>query len=267
MLGRSTPKDYPPRWSHALKRVQAGDDKPGSGDDQPCGDHYIADEMQCHQEGGNVSPEGGVPAAPGWSQIPDSPEVLQSYKTKVARKPQGQGGRVALSVAELNMALRHGRYAIVSAGRNNESPADANLTDEQINARSDSLEQDLVNAGYMYSPGRGKYQGATEDSFLVMAHEAETKDVIAMGKKYNQDSVIIGDKGRQQMIFTTGPNAGQAFAGVGMEELDDSVTDDYTKMHTAEGQSVKYSLNFDFDNMRRAIARTLATLRRMLSQP
>lgn len=273
LLRPKLPETRSPLWSSALRRVQAGgalagDDKPGSGDDQRCGDHYIADEFECHKGGGGrAAPKSGVPAAPGWSAVPAAPGTLQSLKAKIARKPQGQGGRVALSTAELSRAIKHGRYAIVSAGRNNKSPADANLTDEQINARSDSLEQDLVRAGYMYSPGMGKYQGATEDAFLVMAHEAETKDIIAMGKKYNQDSVIIGDKGQQQMIFTTGPNIGQAFAGAGMEELDDSVTDNYTKMQTADGELVTYSLNFDFDNMRRAIARVLAALHRMLSQP
>jgi hypothetical protein len=266
MLGRSNPKTYPPRWSSALKRVQAGDDEPGSGDDQPCGDHYISDEMQCHQDGGGF--EVGTPAAEaGWSQLPDSPEVYQSYKTKVARKPEGQGGRVDLSTAELNMALQQGRYAIVSAGRNNQSPEDAQLTDEQVSARSDSLERDLVGAGYMYSPGKGKYAGDSEDSFLVMAHEAETKDVIALGKKYNQDSVIVGDKGNQQMIYTTGPNVGQAYIGSGMEELADDVADNYTKMDTADGVEVTFSLNLSFDQTHRAISQILAALQRMLSQP
>jgi mannose-6-phosphate isomerase-like protein (cupin superfamily) len=32
--------------------VPAGDEEPGSGDDQPCGEHFISKDMECHEGGG-----------------------------------------------------------------------------------------------------------------------------------------------------------------------------------------------------------------------
>ncbi len=37
--------------------VPAGDEEPGSGDDQPCGDHFISKDMECHK-GGSGATEG-----------------------------------------------------------------------------------------------------------------------------------------------------------------------------------------------------------------
>ena len=37
--------------------VPAGDEEPGSGDDQPCGDHFISKDKECHREGSGA-PEG-----------------------------------------------------------------------------------------------------------------------------------------------------------------------------------------------------------------
>jgi hypothetical protein len=253
MLGRSTPKTYPPRWSSALKRVQAGDDEPGSGDDQPCGDHYISDEMQCHQDGGGMTQN--APDS-NW-EVPVGDAEFSSYKQKVARKPQGQGGPVGLTASDLTAALTKGRYAILSAGKNPNNAEDMQLSDEQIDQRSGALQQDLVQAGYMFTPAEGRYGGESEGSFLVMAHETETQDVVALGKKYNQDSVIVADKGQQQMIFTTGENAGQAIVGEGFEALPED-SPEYTEIQTEDGQMVKFSLNFDWDHFRKAVARLLA---------
>ena len=38
--------------------VPAGDEEPGSRDDQPCGDHFISKDMECHQGGGSAVTEG-----------------------------------------------------------------------------------------------------------------------------------------------------------------------------------------------------------------
>jgi len=246
-----------------LKRVRAGDDEPGSGDDQPCGDHYISDEMKCHQDGGGQAPE---QAEQNWSNQETNAEDFTNFKKKVARRPPGQGGPVGLTAGEVAIALKAGRYAILSAGRNPNNAEDMQLSDKQIGQRSSALQQDLVQAGYMFTPAEGRYGGESEGSFLVMAHETETKDVIALGKKYNQDSVIVADKGQQQMIFTTGENEGQAIVGQGFEALPED-SPEYTLIATEDGQQVKFSLNFDWDHYRQAVARTLAVLQRMLSQP
>jgi hypothetical protein len=87
-----------------------------------------------------------------------------------------------------------------------------------------------------------------------MAHEAETQEIVALGKKYNQDSIITADLGTQQMIFTTGDNVGKAHVGSGFEPLPDD-SPEYTRIETEDGQSVKFSLNFDWNTLQRAIAK------------
>ena len=262
LLRLKLPETRSPLWSSAIRRVQAGgalagDDKPGSGDDQPCGDHYIADEFECHQDGGGA---GGQPQ--NWSELEADPATFAAYKQKVARRPQGQGGPVELTLADVATALKQGRYALLSAGRNPNNAQDMALTDEQIGQRSAALQQDLVGAGYMFTPSEGKYGGEQEDSFLVMAHETETKDVVALGAKYNQDSIIVADKGQQQMIFTSGENAGMALRGQGFAPLPDD-SPEYTKIEVEGGQSVKFSLNFDWDNMHKAIARLMRSIAKL----
>ncbi len=49
------------KWFQRVKEVSlsdfvpAGDEEPGSGDDQPCGEHFISKDMECHEGG---APEG-----------------------------------------------------------------------------------------------------------------------------------------------------------------------------------------------------------------
>ncbi len=230
----------------------AGDDVPESGDDQRCGDHYISKDMDCHQ-GGAPGTE-PTPEAGDWIQDQPTGAAVQAYRQKTARRPQGQGGAVGLSSMDVQIALTQGKYALLSAGRNPNNAEDMQLSDEQISVRSQALQQDLVNSGYMFTPSIGRYGGETEDSYLVMAHEAETQEVIALGQKYNQDSIIAADGGNQQMIFTTGPNAGQAHVGSGFEALPDEAPE-YTRIETEDGRSVKFSLNFDWGQLHQAIAK------------
>lgn len=245
---KESKKIYPPRWARVLAISTAGDDVPESGDDQRCGDSFIEDGLECHKGGG--APAGG----PAWHQFQPDEAAVQAFRQKVARRPPGQGGPVGLSSQDIQIALTQGKYALLSAGRNPNSAEDMQLSDEQIAARSQALQQDLVGSGYMFTPSIGKYGGEIEDSYLVMAHEAETQEVIALGQKYNQDSIIAADGGNQQMIFTTGQNAGQAHVGSGFEPLPDEAPE-YTRIETEDGQSVKFSLNFDWDRLQRAIAK------------
>lgn len=236
------------RWARILAISLAGDDIPESGDDQRCGDSFIEEGLECHQGGGAPTTQ------PVWNQEPPTEAAVQVYRQKVARRPRGQGGVVELSGVDVQIALTQGKYALLSAGRNPNNAEDMQLSDEQIAVRSQALQRDLVDSGYMFTPSIGRYGGQTEDSYLVMAHEAETQEVIALGQKYNQDSIIAADGGNQQMIFTTGPNAGQAHVGSGFEALPDEAPE-YTRIETEDGQSVKFSLNFDWNRLQRAIAK------------
>jgi len=56
------------RWARLAKEplirvmlgdfVPAGDAEPGSEDDQPCGDHFISKDMECHKDGGSEAAGG-----------------------------------------------------------------------------------------------------------------------------------------------------------------------------------------------------------------
>jgi len=52
------------KWFQRVKEISlsdfvpAGDEEPGSGDDQPCGDHFISKDMECHEGTGSGVTEG-----------------------------------------------------------------------------------------------------------------------------------------------------------------------------------------------------------------
>lgn len=95
------------RWARLVKEptladfVPAGDEEPGSGDDQPCGDHFISKDMECHQGGGSGVAEGLTETDlllihdQARLQHADSPEQIQGLtdawnaaKYAVARNPE-----------------------------------------------------------------------------------------------------------------------------------------------------------------------------------
>jgi len=176
--------------------------------------------------------------------------IPRALTHKIRRLGAGQGREVKLSTSEVKVILNSGKYALISAGRNPDDVKDKALTDEQINARHRQLREDLVAGGYAYTGVVGHY-GEEEQSFLVMVHEAERADIIKMGTKYHQESVIYGEGGHQQLIYTEGESVGTYLAGEGWREIPGAQEDYYTELTTAEGQKVRFSLNFDWDMKRK----------------
>lgn len=175
-------------------------------------------------------------------------EAQAALEKKVAKRPPGKGEHVELTKAELAHTLRTGKFALVSAGKNFNHPEDSKLKDADIKKRGDRLEKELKESGYAYTRVKGHY-GGEEDSFLVMIHQADRNHMVAIGKKLNQDSIIYADGGKQEMVYTTGDKAGQSHTGEGFQEKPDA-EDFYSEMETADGGKVKFSLNFDFDNLK-----------------
>lgn len=75
-----------------------------------------------------------------------------------------------------------------------------NLTPEENSARMNALESDIKELGYGYRKSRGIWEGGGENSFIINAKETGSKagvnlrnDVISLGKKYGQDSVLHHD--------------------------------------------------------------------------
>jgi hypothetical protein len=73
---------------------------------------------------------------------------------------------------KLNSLLINGTYAIISAGRNTRTDAEANLTASYLAERYRALRQDLIDAGYDYTEVIGRYDDV-EESIMVIAHHAD----------------------------------------------------------------------------------------------
>lgn len=173
-----------------------------------------------------------------------APNLNLNFHDQMAPEP-GKGRHVSLSKDQLGGLLKDGNFGFISAGRNPANEVDKKLTDEQIEQRYDKLRQDLQEAGYKFTEITGHY-GAPEKSFLVV--NPDRGEMSKLGKKYNQDSVIFGDQGKQEMLFTTGENEGKSHFGEGWKEVPDA-EDFYSEVPLTNGQRMKFSLNFDFGKM------------------
>lgn len=167
----------------------------------------------------------------------DIPKELQD---KVQRRPKGKGVEVHLNEEELGALLNNGKFGMISAGKNPNLEKD--MTPEEEHQRYEKLRKELVERGYTFTRITGHY-GGLEDSFLVMAHDIDKEDLRLLGHELNQDSVMFGDKGQQELHFTTGDNAGKMMAGKGWEESPEK-QDMYSSLKTKNGE-FKFSLNID----------------------
>lgn len=145
--------------------------------------------------------------------------------------------------------LNHTRFALVSAGPNPNVPEDREMSHDDLKARHEDLRKRLVASGYAFTGVVGHY-GGREDSFLVMIHDAERRDVRELGKVFHQDSVIYCDRQKTELHFTTGENADKNLCaqGRGWEEKP-SAKDYYSTVKHPDGTKTKFSLRINFDNL------------------
>jgi len=171
----------------------------------------------------------------------DAQRVLKSFRR---RGPDEGKEKTVQTRVHLDFLLRESVFCMISAGRNPNDPADAKLSSVQINTREKSLFGDLKQKGYMYTRCRGKY-GAPEESIMVMAHDADRGDMMALGAKYNQDSILFADHGKGSLIYTTGAKKGKAeMSGKGHDYVPDA-DDFYTKMSLADGNNIKFAMRLE----------------------
>lgn len=180
---------------------------------------------------------------------PYNPEQLKiKVLTDFKRRSPGQGIEKSIeSEDEMKIILQETRYGLVSAGRNPENEIDRKLTPEQIQQRHLNLKRELVKRGYVFTPVVGNY-GDMEDSFLVMMHDAEEREVVEIGRAFNQDSVIFVEKGHNSMIYTTGEKAGKRLRGDGWQLLPKEQKEYYTQVNL-RGGFFKFSLNFNWEQL------------------
>lgn len=183
---------------------------------------------------------------PGGHTVRVKPEEvkhsLQTLKSIYKRRSRGQGtAKLITSKADLNLILSQTTFCMISAGRNPESLSDRKLSDKAIEARDRQLRGNLVEAGYIFTPAKGKY-GAPEESLFVMCHDANQKQLAELGAKYHQDSVLFVRNGHGEMIGTTGKDRGSIrMAGDGHAYVPDA-DDFYTEVDIA-GKPVKFVMN------------------------
>ena len=157
-----------------------------------------------------------------------------------------------LTREEAEELLAKGAVGFVSSGRNPNSPKDKGLSDAEITSRSHQLRSDLTEAGLKFIHVMGSYEGETEVSFMVMIPDAKRDEITELGAKYNQDSVIYVQGGRNQMIYTSGEHEGKRYLGEGFQWLDTSTKDAFSEIVTPEGKK-KFNLNFDFSKLSKAL--------------
>ena len=170
--------------------------------------------------------------------------------SKIARRGPGEGGSVNLTLEEVDDLLKHGIIGLMSAGKNPNLEPDMSVDEEK--SRHDDLVSDLRERGFMFTEGRGMYEGHEEPSVMVMIPESSRSEMVELGETYNQDSVIWSDGGNNHFVYTTGDNAGQSHTGNGFDYRKDA-SDYFTEFCEEGGENCsKFLLEFDFDKMSQA---------------
>lgn len=110
----------------------------------------------------------------------------QSQGAVAALAQEGATGRATLddfSPERIGDILQRDDWSILTA----ENPMGQKLSDEENSALMEQLKADLDALGYQYLPAIGKY-GNVENSLVIVGIPEE--DAVALGAKYNQDSVL-----------------------------------------------------------------------------
>ena len=173
----------------------------------------------------------------------DIAHSLEMIKLIYKRRPKGMGEVIPIvSRADLGKILDKTKIGIISAGKNPKLESD--MSKEEQLKRHEALKAELIDLGYVITEVEGMYDGE-EPSIMFIGHDATRNEIKALGKKYNQDSVIFVDEGNNEMIYTTGENAGKRHVGKGFEWKPDA--DNYYSKVTTGSETSKFALNFDFD--------------------
>jgi hypothetical protein len=180
------------------------------------------------------------------TQLQGLPPALRE---KCRRAEPGKGHEITLLKIEAALLLKKGVFGLISAGRNPNSDLDRHLTDQDIDRRYQSLKDDLKKKGLKWVNVNGNYDGE-EQSMWVLNPDVTRSELVDLGEKYNQDSVIYTEKGKNELIYTTGNHKGERNEGSGYQETPDA-DNYYTELQTLKGK-MKFSLNFDFDKLVKA---------------
>ena len=134
---------------------------------------------------------------------------------------------------------------------------DLYLSDSMIEQRTMKLIDDIQDT-YVYSSVIGSYDGGIEQSILLILHnespKSELQELIQLGEKYNQDSIIYVKKSTppvQKMVYTTGDYRGRHVRGTGYEKPLPNMTDNFSRIQLCSNGTFEFMLNFNFKYMYR----------------
>jgi len=190
---------------------------------------------------------------------------VKEKKEDTEKKPKEYKKHIRLDKPELEKVLSKGHFSILSAGRNfaDEKERKMNPTDEFFHKRHEELRSDLEKAGLSYTEVVGHYDGRessflvfhdgtevtpkTEKSMIVHHKDAEEskkhrKILEELGSKYNQNSVLHGSAGRNDIIITSGKKKGQKCGGNGWKEVP-TAKNYYTDIKLADKKHTKFALD------------------------
>jgi hypothetical protein len=184
---------------------------------------------------------------------PLSPAQKVSLMAKTARRKKGEGVEVTIQKNELGFLLDHGIFGIVSAGKN--PNLEPNMTDEEQKVRDVKLKDELKKRGFTFTRSIGKY-GGEESSYMVMVHNSQKKELIELGKMFNQESVLQVNGGSANFIYTGGEKAGKEYEDKGWGIVPDA-DDLYTRVKTDDGGEIKFAYNIHPDTFKAMIAEAL----------
>ena len=115
-----------------------------------------------------------------------------------------------------------------------------------IHGENQALEGELHNRGLKFEKVTGKYsEGPLENSYII--HDVDHHQMMDLGKKFGQDSVLHSKHGEHKLIYTNGPNEGTYHSGQG-HVVHPIQPDNYYSTLQHQGKPIHFSLNLDFDN-------------------
>lgn len=122
--------------------------------------------------------------------------------------------------------------------------ADAPKVPPQITGGTKAMAKELERMGLQHELTNGKYNGQTETSFLV--HNPTREQMMELGQKFGQESVVFTHNGNHEMIYTNGANKGKWNPGLpGGEYFKDPPADFFTQIP----QKGYLRLDFDWNNL------------------
>lgn len=178
-------------------------------------------------------------------------------KFKIGRDPNHKF-HIHFGKDMLKDVLDNGHFSLISSGRNPELESD--LPNEYFVKRHEELKNELEKNKIPFTECVGRYSGEGENSIIIphdyfilesddksfMVHhdsdaEENYKKLDEIGKKYNQQSVLHGKKGRYDLHFLHGKHSGKQCGGDEWREVEQS--DAYTEFKLTDNDLSKVEID------------------------